>query len=502
MSPAMPTTPITSSQRAMRLKTFVPVLLLATVVAAGCADLSVTDPNRQTAGTFWKTQQDALAGLTATYAGLPYQGTYGRYGVFNFDARSDIGTSHSPNTSWAQYVKFIITNKDIDINWVTWHDHYATIARANQVIDNVPGIAMDVTLRNRIVGEAKFIRALLYSNLVNLYGNVPLSLHAADPSTRTPQVSAAEAWTQIETDLNDAIAALPVSYTGGDIGRATKGSAEALLGKVELQQKKWAEAATALNAVITSNQYSLLPVYADNFGLQRNNPESVFEVQMSSYDPANGLVGLNISKFCGPPNIGFNDCSPTAWYIAQFTDTTASGARDLRAGETLFFPGDTTPKGRQLTINGDNGIYWKKWARPDRPTQDFDEPIDYRVIRYADVLLMYAEAKNELNDQATAYTYVNMVRARAKVTPLPTGLNQAGMRAAILHERLVELGLEQTRWLDMMRQGIVATQAGVDSIKTIHDPDFNNYVVGKNELLPIPQSEVDLNPNVKQNPGW
>jgi len=487
----------------MRLKTFVPALMLATAVAAGCADLSVTDPNKQTAGSFWHTQQDALAGLTATYAGLPYQGTYGRYGAFNFDARSDIGESHSPNTSWAQYTKFIIPNKDIDIDWVTWHDHYATIARANQVVDNVPGIAMDVTLRNRIVGEAKFLRALLYSNLVNLYGNVPLTLHAADPSTRTPQVPAATTWAQIEKDLTDAVASLPDSYSGGDVGRATKGAANALLGKVELQQRKWTEAAAALNAVITSPaNYQLLQNYGDNFGLQRNNAESVFEVQMSSYDPANGLVGLNISKFCGPPGIGFNDCSPTAWYVTQFTDTTASGARDPRAGETLFFPGDTTPKGIDLSNRGVTGVYWKKWARPDRVFQDFDEPIDYRVIRFADVLLMYAEAKNELSDQTTAYTMVNRVRARAGVTPLPTGLDQAGMRAAILHERLVELGLEQTRWLDMKRQNIIATQAGIDSVKTLHDPEFNSFILGKSELLPIPQSEVDLNPNVKQNPGW
>jgi hypothetical protein len=494
--------PTSLNHRAMRLKTFVPILLLSTAVAAGCADLSVADPNRQTADTFWQTQQDALAGLTATYAGLPYQGTYGRYGAFNFDARSDEGESHSPNTSWAQYTKFIIPNKDIDINWVTWHDHYATIARANQVIDNVPGIQMDAALRSRIVGEALFLRALLYSNLVNLYGNVPLSLHAADPSTRTAQVPAATTWAQIETDLNTAIPSLPLTYSGGDLGRATKGAAQALLGKVELQQRKWTEAAAALNSVITSNVYSLLPRYADNFGLQRNNAESVFEVQMSNYDPANGLVGLNISKFCGPPGIGFNDCSPTAWYINQFTDTTASGARDPRAGETLFFPGDTTLKGRDLTNRGVTGVYWKKWANPTHVFQDFDEPIDYRVIRYADVLLMYAEAKNELNDQATAYTYVNMVRARAGVTPLKTGLDQAGMRAAILHERLVELGLEQTRWLDMKRQNIIATQAGVDSVKTLHDPEFNTFVLGKSELLPIPQSEVDLNPNVKQNPGW
>jgi hypothetical protein len=416
----------------------------------------------------------------------------------------------------ANFNKFSIANYDFEVNYVIWHDHYATIARANQVIDNVPGISgMDAALRSRIVGEAKFIRALLYSNLVNLYGNVPLTLHAADPSTRTAAVPPATSWVQIETDLRDARAALPVKYTGGDVGRATRGAADALLGKILLQQRKWPEAAAALTDVIaaaTTAGYSLV-AYKDNFGLQRNNAESVFEVQMSSYDPANGLIGLNIGKFFGPPQgrgpggPGFGDAQPTTWYFNQFTDTTAAGAVDPRRDETIFHQNSIyqsvfgTPFAVRYSDRlGD--IFWKKWTASDwKDFQDFDEPIDYRVIRYADVLLMHAEAKNEQNDQATAYTDVNQVRARAGVTPLPAGLTQAGMRAAILHERLVELGLEQARWLDLKRQNLVADATSLAVIKT-HDNEFSNFTIGKSELLPIPQSEVDLNPNVRQNPGW
>ena len=123
------------------------------------------------------------------------------------------------------------------------------------------------------------------------------------------------------------------------------------------------------------------------------------------------------------------------------------------------------------------------------------------MIRYADVLLMYAEARNELNDQAGARTALNLVRARATVTPVPAGLSQAAMRDAILHERVVELALEQTRWLDLKRQNLVSSPAALAAAKT-RDAEFNFFTIGRSELLPIPQAEINNNPNARQNPGW
>jgi starch-binding outer membrane protein, SusD/RagB family len=457
--------------------------------------------------------------MNATYNALQYIGSYGRWMVFAMDGRSDIALSNSPWTDLANFNKFSLVSYDLPFNYDIWHDHYVTIFRANQVIDHVPTIAnMDATVRARVVGEAKFIRALMYSNLVNLYGNVPMPLTSLDPAstTKMPMSTSAQLWAQIEKDLTEARAVLPATYSGADVGRATQGSADALLGKVELQQRKWTEASAALTNVITGNHYSLVPMsqWKDLFTPFGNNgPEAVFEVQMSTYNPDNGEVGLNIGKFCGPPQglgpggPGFGDCQPTQWLLSQYTDTAASGAVDPRRDLTIFHRNSSIQNvfGTPFAVRYSdriNDIFWKKWTMSDyRNFQDFDEPINYKVIRYADVLLMAAEARNELNDQAGARTYLNQVRARAGVTPVAAGLSQVAMRDAILHERVVELALEQSRWLDLKRQNLLANAASLATVKA-HDAEFNFFTIGKSELLPIPQTEINTNPNARQNPNW
>ena len=508
-------TPIFRS--AMRLKTLLPIAALGAALG-GCSDLNLTNPNQQTTGTFWQNQNDALAGMNATYNSLQYIGTYGRWMAFALDGRSDIALSNSPWTDLANFNKFTFVSYDFDVNRDIWHDHYVAIFRANQVIDNVPGIAsMDAATRARVVGEAKFVRALMYFNLENLYRNLPMPLSSKDPSaSQMPMSTPAQVWAQIEKDLTEARAVLPATYTGANVGRATQGAADALLGKVYAQQKKWTQAAASLNNVITGNHYSLLSwaQWPTLFTTQGNNsPEGVFEVQMSSYDPDNGEVGLNIGKFCGPPQgrgpggPGFGDCQPTRWLFDQYYDTTAAGAPDPRRDATIFssISSNQNVFGTPFSVRYSdrlNDIFWKKWTLSDlKNDQQFDEPINFKVIRYADVLLLYAEAKNELNDQATALTYLNMVRNRAGVTPVASGLNQSQMRDAILHERVVELALEQQRWLDLRRHDMLSTQASLDVIRT-HDPEFNFFQLNKSELLPIPQTEINTNPNARQNPGW
>lgn len=498
----------------MRLTALVPALLLGASLT-GCADINVTNPNQQTAGTFWRNQSDALQAINATYNGLQYQGTYGRWTSFAFDIRSDIGVSFSPWGDLSQFNKFSLGNYDFEVNAVLWGDHYKTIFRANQVIDNVPGIAMDAGTKARIVGEAKFLRALLYTNLANLYGNVPLKLNSRDPQDRAPTATTAQLWTQIEKDLTEAIAVLPAVYNdGSDKGRATKGAAQALLGRVLLQQRKWTEASTQLSTVITSNTYDLIPQYRDNFtdfASAKNNAESVFEVQMSNYNPDNGLIGLNYGKFLGPSQIGFNDGTPRRWYFDLFfRDSTITGKVDPRAEATFYWNKPDSVGGGNVFGNsfqnrygpGSTQIFWRKWSAWYKNFQDFDEPINYKVIRFADVLLMYAEAENEkpTPNIANAYTAVNRVRRRAGLRDLPVGLTQATMRDAILRERLLEFGLEHSRWLDLKRQNLLSA-ANLPAIKA-NDDEFVNFVVGKSENLPIPQSEINLNTNARQNPGW
>jgi hypothetical protein len=215
----------------MRYKKLLGALALGVAIAGCSNDVGVTDPNQPSSQTFWRTQADAVAGINATYQSLLYLGTFLRWQGFSYDIRSDIGFSPSPWTDLANFNKFTFASYDFDVNRDTWNDTYLGIFRANQVIDKVPSIEMDATLRDRIVGEAKFLRALYYFHLITLYGgNIPMPLTASTPADRPASAGDAAVWAQIEADLQAAMSALPVSYAGSDIGRATSGAAQGLLG--------------------------------------------------------------------------------------------------------------------------------------------------------------------------------------------------------------------------------------------------------------------------------
>jgi hypothetical protein len=490
-----------------RLRSLAVLALVA--AAAGCNnDLNLTNPNQPSTATFWKTSTDAVSGVNATYRALEENGTYGRWLAFAYDIRSDIGFSPSPWPELNNFNKFSLAG-DFEVNRELWQHHYQTINRANQVIAYVPGIQMDAGMQSRVIGEAKFIRALMYFNLTNLFGNVPI---ITEPSTPTDQPATAapdQIYAQIGKDLTEAIAVLPASYGGTDVGRATKGAAQALLGKALLQQRKWAEASAALQPVIASGRYQLIANYADNFTAPgNNNAESVFEVQFGTRATlANGVRGLNIARMVGPCGPSYCDGRPTPWYFQQFLkEPTVSGTVDPRADATLWYykgPGtqvynvDWTSKDRYGT---DTTVVWfKKYGEYylGLKDQDWDAGINYRVIRYADVLLMQAEALNEQGQTAAAMPLLNQVRARANLAPA-SGFTQTQMRDRILNERLLEFGLEGQRWLDLRRQNLFSDLTALRS----HDSEFNFFTAGKSELLPIPQHDINLNPNLKQNPGW
>jgi hypothetical protein len=312
------------------------------------------------------------------------------------------------------------------------------------------------------------------------------------------------------------------------VGRATKGAALALLGKVQLQQHKWPEAATTLQQVITSGVYSLMPNYADNFTeLHENNAESVFEVQTGGESTlASNVPGLSFTRMIGPchPDIDITYCDgrPTRWYFNQFQqELTVDGQPDPRLDATLFYnkPGSNeVVYGHPLAdlfvdvptteIREDTLIFFKKFEEyyvPSNP-QRWDNPVNYRVIRYADVLLMEAEALNESQGPVAALPYINQVRQRPSVNlPPVVAVDQATMRDRIYHERLLELGLEGQRWFDIVRRYDLADQpmpADVLAELKTHDDDFDTFQPGKSELLPIPTAETTRNSNITQNPGW
>ncbi|KUG08561.1 hypothetical protein ASU33_10420 [Solirubrum puertoriconensis] len=491
--------------------------------------LDQVNPNQPTTETFWRNSDDAIKGANAAYSGLQQLGTYRRWLNFAFDLRSDDSFSSSPWGELADFTRFTQPNYNFEVSRDIWRDHYRAIWRTNQVLANVPNIEMDAALKARVLGEARFLRALYYFNLVSLYGNVPLALQPADPTNLPAQATEAQVWAQIIEDLQAAKGALPVSYTGSnDVGRATKGAATTLLGKVYMQNRQWAQAQAQFQEVISSNQYQLAANYTDNFRhTTENNRESIFEVQFSDaklggndQDDATSSEGGQRSQFWGVPGAGFVDGELRPWVINEFLqEGTTAGQRDPRLAATAFYnrrnfttalpvDADTLVYGRGfLTRFRGNArdlsrIYWRKYQTDYyRTFENFDSPINHRVMRYADVMLLQAEALNEQGQTQTAVPLINQVRQRAGLAPLVAAtFNQNSLRMQLMHERVTELTGEGWRWFDLRRWGLIENQAGLDQLRQ-RDPDFVNFQLNRSRLLPIPQNDIDL-ARLTQNPGW
>ena len=525
------------------------VFILTRLGLAGALLLSATaceknlldqvNPNLPTVEVYWQSSDDAVRASIGCYAGLQGLGMYRRWLNFAFDIRDDIGFSQSPWGELRDFTRFVQNNYDFEVSNNLWRDHYRTIFRCNQVIDRVPTIqGMDATLQRRVVAEARFLRALCYYNLAALYGNVPLVTQYSTNLNQTfPQGQEADVWNQVISDLQAAQPDLPPRYTGADVGRATQGAAIALLGKAYMQNQRWADAQAQFARIIDAPAYGygLMPAYTDNFRhTTENNQESIFEVQFSDVntgstdDASNGPTaqtsqGNQRSQFWGVPGFGYNDGEVRPWLVREFLqEPTTSGQRDPRLAATVFynrrdqtqFPStlpsdpDTLAYGVGfLTRYGQDArnrsrVYWRKYQTDYfRTFEDFYSPINMRVIRYADVLLLQAEALNEQNQTAAAVPLINRVRQRAGLAPLNTaGFTRATLRTQLMHERATELAGENVRWFDLQRWGLLDNQADVNLLKT-HDPDFNNFVVGKSRRLPLLQTEVDLN-KLQQNPNY
>ena len=371
-----------------------------------------------------------------------------------------------------------------------WDGQYQQINLTNQVIQNVPGIDMDASLRSRYVAEAKFMRALAYFNLVRAYGDVPLLLHvAASAEDLNPSRSpAADVYKAIIQDLTDAGGVLPASYASVDLGRATKGAAYALLAKVQLYNKNYTAALTAAQQV---TGYSLVSDYYQMFRIAgENGSESIFEVQCTTIPGNCDASNSQWAQVQGVrPQFGWGFFNPTA----DLENAFESG--DKRKAGTILYRGQTTPSGDAIDPQASNLRYNMKAYVPNSVTKvcNYGADQNVRVLRYAEVLLIQAEAANELGQTATALGYVNQIRKRAGLAALSTGLSQTAARQAIWQERRVELALEYgDRFFDLVRQGRASTVLA-----------SKGFVAGKNEVMPIPLTQITLSGGkLTQNPGY
>lgn len=505
------------------------------LLALGCnKKLDQVNPNRLTASAYWKTKDEAFAGVTAIYNGLILDGSYMRSFPGLTDSRGDDFTGDSPWIDLELTGKFIIPATSGPVEWI-WRDFYLVINRSNQVLSYVakyPDGVLTTDEKNRLLGQAHFLRGLAYFNLATTFKNVPLiTSPPLDQNDYYPETATEDAlWNHIFSDFQAAENLLPIDYatvTGpdrGQKGRATKGAAAGMLGKSYLYRKDWAKAGVQFEKFINGplkNVYSLMPNYRDNFrDVMENNAESVFEVQFAegvgtdfnwTGEPNAAWKQVTaVSVTYGMEGAGFSDYLPTRWLYNEYKkEKTVDGKSDPRLLATIasFEPDDnsTTAYGRPW-FNPQNKIYPRKYTNDGvgngKPFETPESGINYRVLRYADILLMYAEVLNETNRTAQAYTYIQQVRTRAKLADLATvmpNMNQVQMREQLAHERALEFAIEGQRVNDLIRWGWFTNPAKLAELKA-HDADFNSYVAG-NEWLPIPQRELDVNKKLTPNPA-
>lgn len=498
------------------------ILTLIGIVAftASCNDsvLDKTNPNEFTPDSFYKTNDQIVSSVNAAYSSLQSLDLFCREYFFIHDMRGDDVQSGGGQleTHRAQ----LLNGTEDPSNGVltqVWRGWYRLIHQANQVIENVPNAPESVSadLKTRVVGEAKFLRALAYFDLVVIWGGVPLmDTYAKAVGEDKPRASVDEVYALIISDLQDAIASLPLksAYGASDLGRANKEAAQNLLARVYMQTNQYSLAEPLLASIIDGGAFDGwkdIP-YIENFREENEfNAESLFEV---AFTEANGGSSWDASGQGTSTEITFRgqEYGPNAWrnlipsnsLLEEYETVDNGDAKDdPRYNDSFYFIGDTYNKGAAVLENWG----WKKYQKIYKaPQEDMRSGINMRVMRYAEVLLNMAEVKNALGKDSEAIDLLNEVRSRVGVEmpEYPTANypvnSSAEVFKAIVHERRVELAGEQIRNRDILRWRI---QGKIPSII----PEPISYFAPKHALPPIPQQEINSNAvltQADQNPGW
>lgn len=463
---------------------------------------------------FYKTEAELFQGLVAAYDPLGFATNFTmKMGLLN--AASDDthagGSDASDQPSWVAYDKFTL-DPNLGPQAGLWSKNFTGIYRANLVIEKSEGAVAGLTAdkKARYIAEAKFLRAYYYFDLVRWFGSVPLltTSPSADAIYKQSQASAADIYAQIEKDLKDAVATtqLPESVPADELGRITKGAAKSMLGKVILFQNNTArmgEAAALFEDVINSNNYALEKVYGDIFKPENKfGKESIFEVYNSGNRKGDWGMGIDGNEgnkdvqFCGMRDFvgatyatGWSFC-PVSLDLVNFMKNDPRFAETIIDGKALKASGASYAAGYQNT-----DYFIKKYAPLAAFKATSGEPAlnwgyNTKEIRLADVLLMAAECFNRSGNDAKAQTYLNRVRTRvALASKTSTG---ATLLQDIYDERRMELATEGMRFWDLIRTGKAATVLAGQGFRA-----------GKHEVLPIPQSEIDIMQGAfKQNAGY
>ncbi len=526
------------------------LLIISIFAMHACQDdfLDLKLKNYQTSENYFTTEASALAATNSCYDPIKGRGLFGINFQYFFYPADDRILFETPGQEQLLYNAESGSIGGNGSNFALWDCIYRGVFRANMALEKIPPIefkAANEPLKQRYLAEAKFMRGLYFFYAKILFDTPPVILKVLkNPSETVTNATSEQIWKQIASDLKSAVEVLPDKYDDANVGRATKGAANALLGKAYLYQQKWDSAKIYLKKVIDSNTYELIKAQAEtkedyiaayqcNFTPKElkvgarvykaeNNKESVFEIQNSDntemgypngeWSPGNGSDGSLLSAwFCGVT--GYKNVCPTAEAAAIFEvgPVALSLAKDPRFYANIFTTADT------LSKNPASKYYNKPWITAYAPATGqgvglkkyywpvhesvtaapYFDPNNWRLIRYADVLLMYAEASLQLNNDAdgSGLVQMNEVRKRAGM-PILTALTPD----AIIRERDVELFGECLRYHDLVRWSLLPTPWVVpENLKYLS----GYYKKGRNEYLPIPQSEIDaMQGDLVQNNYW
>ncbi len=486
-------------------------LVFVTIGVLACKNLLVEDPKDQVfVDNFFETENDATAAVNSIYSILNATSSAPSFGGVYFSTYwvvaglcSDEMENKLPATDLDQLATFTQRPVNASLNEF-WTLAYKGINNANFAIGGIPSVKASETFKNQRIGEARYLRGMLYFDLVRWFGDIPLIL-TLNGDIRPRRNPKAEVYAQIIEDLNFAAQNLPESYAAGNgLGRATKGAATGLLAKVYVTQGEWQKCIDQCNSVINSHKYELYNDYSVAFWVpNENGKETLFSVgfgtannSISFWEAGQFNVRLLPKQLTGQiPGV-----NAQGWHVATQNLYDSYNAQDRRREVTLLTSIQNLD-GTTTTVEPHIQKYWDKVHEPLAGNTDHDFP----YLRYADILLMKAEALNELNQSpnADAYAAVNQVRKRARfngtielpILPDLQGLSYQAFKDALLLERRWEFVAEGQRWFDLVRFNKLET------LVPIAKPGVLPQAFHK--LFPVPQNEIDLNQNLlPQNNGY
>jgi hypothetical protein len=444
------------------------------------------------AGSFFQTENDAVQSINAAYNPLLFNNANNNF-LWAFaevtgDAAIPGGDGSRPGI--VEMETFSYTPRTEELNSY-WKLQFKGITQCNLVLDNIVKVNMPESTKNQIIGEALFLRSYYYFLLTQVFGDVPLYLKVTPPDQlKIKKSSKEDIYKQILSDCDKAANLLPFTHNGSNTGRATKGAALALAAKVSLYVNDYNKVLEYTSKIKALNTYKLVKDYRENFmKLTQNNTESVWEIQHTNLELG---VGNFINQWWASIKfLGYGFAEVTPLYVSVFEPN------DPRLKFTVAMNND--PYFGLIYKNSFSSTTYspRKFLQSNAElTQKADGDINYPAIRYAEVLLWEAEALIELGRMQEALAPLETVRARARAQtavpgtlPVITSTNQATLRQAVRRERQTELGFELHRFFDLVRWGIAAESL----------PGFQK---GKHEVFPIPQTEIDLNPSLLQNPNY